>query len=138
MLWEVIRMIRFFNLLRKFKCLKITSYDMYLKYIRDFNPCEFSCPVCRAKHPGWKRHDDYGRYIISFENGKSIVYHVEIIRYECSSCGHTHALLPEFLVPYRSYSIFFILSVLKEYFSKSLTILKICEKYDISVSTLYS
>jgi len=131
-------MIRFFNLMKKISFHKINAYEMYITYVRGFNPCEFPCSLCRTKHPSWTRHDYYGRYIISFENGKSIDYHVEIIRYKCSSCGHTHAVLPEFLVPYRSYSIFFILSVLKEYFSKSLTILKLCEKYGIAVSTLYT
>ena len=131
-------MIRFFGLLQKLNFLKITAYDLYKAYTRDFNPHRFSCPFCRTKHPGWKRHATYERYIISFENGKSVTYQVIIVRYRCSSCEHTHALLPEFLIPYRSYSILFILSVLKCYFSKSLTIEKICEKYSISVSTVYS
>jgi hypothetical protein len=118
--------------------LKITAYDLYKEYTQEFNPSEFPCPFCRTKHPGWKRHATYERYIISFENGASITYQVIIIRYRCSSCNHTHALLPEFLVPYRSYSILFILSVLKDYFSKSLTLEKISEKYGVSVSTVYT
>jgi hypothetical protein len=137
-LWEIALMIRFFGLLQKINFLKITAYDLYQTYIREFNPTKFPCPVCRTKYPGWKRHATYERYIISFENGKSLAYLVLIIRYRCSSCGHTYALLPEFLVPYRSYSILFILSVLKDYFSKSLTIEKICEKYGVSVSTIYA
>jgi len=131
-------MIRFFGLLQKTNILKITVYDLYQAYTRDFNPGKFPCPFCRTKHPGWKKHATYERYIISFESGKSVIYQVIIIRYRCSSCEHTHALLPEFLVPYRSYSILFILSALKEYFSKCLTIEKICEKYGISASTMYS
>ncbi|HBK52428.1 DUF6431 domain-containing protein, partial [Syntrophomonas wolfei] len=60
---------------------------------------------------------------------------VIIIRYKCDSCGHTHALLPEFLIPYRSYSLLFILAVLKDY---CLTIEKISEKYGIAASTIYT
>lgn len=131
-------MLRFFGLLQKMNYLKITAYDLYQAYVRDFNPGRFSCPVCRTKYPYWKRHATYERYIVSFEDGKSITYQVIIIRYRCSSCGHTHALLPEFLVPYRSYSLLFILTVLKDYFSRNLTIEKICEKYSISASTIYS
>jgi hypothetical protein len=137
-LWEIALMIRLFGLLQKISFMKITAYDLHQEYMREFNPSDFPCPVCRTKHPGWKKHATYDRYIISFENGKSISYLVLIIRYKCSSCGHTHALLPEFLVPYRSYSLLFILSVLKDYFSKSITIEKICEKYDISASTIYA
>lgn len=131
-------MIRFFGLLKKIISFKINAYDLYQEYIKEFNPDKFSCPLCKSKHPNWKRHATYERYILSFENGTSITYLVFIIRYRCSSCEHTHALLPEFLVPYRSYSIIFILSVLKDYFTKSLTIEKICEKYQVSASTVYT
>lgn len=131
-------MIRFFKLLKKLHYHQITEYDMYMSYVKSFNASEFPCPLCHTKYPGWTRHDNYERYIIAFEKGKSITYGVEIERYKCSSCGHTHAIIPEFLIPYRSYSLFFILTVLKEYFKKSLTVMKICEKYGIAVSTLYN
>jgi len=131
-------MLRFFGLLQKLNFLKITAFDLYQAYARHFNSGKFKCPFCHAKHPVWKKHATYGRYIVSFESGKNITYKVIIIRYRCSSCEHTHALLPEFIVPYRSYSLLFILMVLKDYFSKSMTIEKICEKYSISASTIYS
>lgn len=131
-------MIRFFGFLREINFSKITAYELYQAYTKKINPSKVPCPICRTKHPDWKKHATYERYIIYFENGKSINYLVIIIRYRCDSCGHTHALLPEFLVPYRSYSIFFILSVLKEYFAKSLTIEKISEKYGVSASTIYT
>lgn len=131
-------LIRFFGLMQKISLLGIKASDLYQTYIKGFNPTIFSCPICRTKHPSWKRHATYERYIISFEKGESVTYQVLIIRYICSCCEHTHAMLPEFLVPYRSYSILFILSVLKDYFSKNLTIEKICVKYGISVSTIYS
>lgn len=131
-------MIRFFGLLKKISILKITAYDLYQTYIRDFNPSNFLCPFCMTKYPDWKKHTTYERYIISFEGGEVIDHQVTIIRYSCSSCKHTHALLPEILIPYRSYNIFFILSALKDYFSKSMTLEKICEKYGVSVSTIYS
>jgi len=47
-------------------------------------------------------------------------------------------VLPEFIIPFQSYSLFFVLTVLKDYFGGSLTVEDICTKYDISVSTLYS
>jgi hypothetical protein len=131
-------MIQFFGFLRKINFLKVTGYELYQAYTSKFNPSKFPCPICRTKHPDWKKHATYERYIISFENGKTINCQVIIIRYRCASCGHTHALLPEFLIPYRSYSILFIISVLKDYFAKSLTIEKISEKYGISASIIYT
>ena len=131
-------MIRFFGLLKRLDFLKITAYDLYNMFKSRFNPSKFPCPYCQTKHPGWKQHATYLRYLLSFENGKSVTYTLTIIRYKCSSCKHTHAVLPEIIIPYRSYSIILILLVMKDYYTKSLTIEKICEKYDISVSTLYS
>jgi transposase-like protein len=131
-------MLRFFGLLQKINFPKVTAYELYQAYTRKFNPFKFPCPVCRNKYPDWKRHDTYERYIITFEKGQRIHYLVIIIRYKCDSCGHTHALLPEFLIPYRSYSLLFILAVLKDYFAKSLTIEKISEKYGIAASTIYT
>ena len=58
-------------------------------------------------------------------------------RYLCSSCGHTHALLPSTLVPYSSYSLRFILTVLRAYFLGLKGVQQICDRAGISVSTLY-
>jgi len=62
---------------------------------------------------------------------------VSIPRVVCSSCGHTHAILPDILIPYGSYSFTFILNVLKEYFKGSTTLISLCSKYQIFPSTLY-
>lgn len=131
-------MLRFFRMIKKFYSLHISEFDLYMSYVKSFNPLDFPCPKCHCKYPGWKHHDYYPRYIISFENKKVKCHHVAVERLLCSSCDHTHAVIPEFLVPYRSYSLFFILTVLKEHFTKNLTIARICEKYTIAVSTFYS
>ncbi|MDP4177180.1 MAG: DUF6431 domain-containing protein [Bacillota bacterium] len=96
------------------------------------------CPFCKTKHPNWSRHAVYQCYFVSFEHGNTISHIVTIKRYKCSSCGHTHAILPESLIPYQSYSFLFIIAVLRDYFAKSLTVERICEKYNISISTLYA
>lgn len=131
-------MIRFFGLFCKINFLNITGKDFFLLSMKDFRPDNYPCPFCSAKHPDWKEHDTYERYFICFEKGKSISYLINISRYKCSYCNHTHAILPEFLIPYRSYSLLFIILVMKDYFNGNLTVEKICSKYDIAVSTLYS
>lgn len=98
---------------------------------------KLSCPHCGAKRPYWSYHDSYDRYLISYENKTVITDIVSITRIKCSSCKHTHALLPEIIVPYSSHGLLFILAVMREYFSK-VKISDICEKYQISVATLYS
>jgi len=131
-------MIRVFELFCKLNLINLSAKDLFLQSMAEFQLNDHKCPFCSAKHPDWKRHAVYERYLISFESGRNISYLITIVRYKCSSCGHTHAILPEFIIPYQSYSLLFILSVMRDYFMGSLTVADICEKYDISISTLYS
>jgi hypothetical protein len=97
---------------------------------------KMACPYCCAQNPSWSYYDSYKRYLISFENGKSVAHSIKITRIECSSCKHPHAILPEFIIPYKSYSLLFILRVLRDYFSK-VKINALCEKYNISATMIY-
>jgi ribosomal protein S27AE/transposase-like protein len=83
-------------------------------------------------------HSIYGRYLISYEAGSVICFRISVDRYKCASCGRTHTLLPDILIPFGSYSILFVLMVLKEYFLRNLTVAGICDKYQIAPSTLYA
>lgn len=93
---------------------------------------------CSCTHPDWHKHASYERYLISAEHGRSITYVIVVIRYKCLSCGHTHAILPEHLIPYSSYSLPFILAVLRDYYTRPVSVEVLCSEYDISVSTLYA
>lgn len=135
-------MIRLFTVFCKlnFKTLSVT--DIFLESMKDFSSdklpfMKLTCPYCRAKTPTWSYHDSYQRYLISFENETTLTYTIDITRIICSSCQHTHAILPEIIVPYGSYSLPLILNVLKDYFLSKMTVKTLCEKYQISVSMLY-
>lgn len=52
-------------------------------------------------------------------------------------CGKSHALLPDFIVPYLSYALPLVLLILSDYFSGRLTLRGICEKYLVSVPLIY-
>lgn len=131
-------MIRVFELFCKLNFINITAEVFFDQAMDQLNLNEVVCPFCKTKHPEWKRHGFYERCLISFESGHTVTYRIAVVRYRCSSCGHTHAVLPESIVPYQSYSFMFITAVMRDYFTGSLTIENICEKYDISISTLYS
>lgn len=131
-------MIRVFELFCKLNFINISAKDLFLQSMAEFNPHDHKCPFCPAEHPDWKRHAVYDRYLISFENGCTVSHRVTVIRYRCSSCGHTHAVLPEFIIPYQSYSFLFIIAVMRDYYASSLTVEAICVKYGIFISTLYS
>jgi|LGOV01.1.fsa_nt_gb transposase-like protein len=103
-----------------------------------FDANKLPCPFCGAKEPQWKHHAFYDRYIIEFTNSKVIVNTVTITRLRCDSCNSTHALIPDFLIPYSSYSLTFILAVLNQFFSKTQTVKSLCSYFQISHSTLYN
>ena len=131
-------MIRVFQLLCKLNFQIVSAESLYNRFMAEIDPKKHSCPWCNTKSPDWKYHADYERWLISFEGGEAVTYRLEITRYKCSSCGHTHAILPELIIPYQCYSFLFIIAVMRDYYTRALTVADICTKYNISVSTLYS
>lgn len=94
------------------------------------------CPVC-ASRGNCAPHAGYTRSLIEYEGGKVVYRRVRIRRVRCGSCKHTHAILPDCIVPYSTYSLLFILRVLAEYFLGLRTVEQLCRRYAISASMLY-
>ena len=88
------------------------------------------CPYCGAKGT-CNKTGSYERSLVTFPGGKPQVVRLRIPRVQCT-CGKSHALLPDFIVPYLSYSLPMILRILSDYFTRRLTIRGICEKYLVS------
>jgi len=131
-------MIRVFSVFCKQNFKKLSAKTLFLAAMQDFSFVKMPCPFCGAKQPVWSYHDSYQRYLISFEEGSTVTHEIDISRMICSSCKHTHAILPEVIIPYSSYSLLFILQVLRDYFSPRLTVHALCNKYQIATSTLYA
>lgn len=102
----------------------------------NLNIHSLTCPLCRAKF-NCTFFSSYSRNMITFENGLNTCHSISIARVICSSCSHTHAILPDHLIPFGSYTLSFILKVLRAYFLGSKTITSLCEFFQISISTLY-
>ena len=132
-------MIRVNAKLGKIISCKISDIDLFNASLSLVDLSEEICsnPKCHAKGC-CRMHASYTRDIISFYHGKRQESQVVIPRVYCESCGKTHALIPEQLIPYGSYSIRFILAIIYVYSQKKYTIEKLCERYSISVSTLYT
>ena len=101
-----------------------------------FKPEEETCPYCQSRG-NCHRHAYYFRHLVWFDGNSQITFSLRILRVKCSGCGHTHAVLPDVIIPYVSYGIQIILDALHEYFSKSASACSICRKYDISEVLLY-
>lgn len=59
------------------------------------------------------------------------------MRVKCDSCGHTHAILPDVIIPYARYGTSFILHVLADHIKGRLSADRICDKYFISRNQFY-
>ena len=94
------------------------------------------CPTC-GRRGSWRAHASYERNIIEYESGKVEYSKVRVERKRCESCGHTHAVLPDYIVPYSTYGLLFMLRVLGEYYLRARTVEVICRKYNITPSMMY-
>ena len=129
-------MIRKNSLLCKLFRIKTSSKFIFDTFMNRFRPELETCPICNSKG-NCHVHDYYDRTITDFRNQRKHTESLCVMRVMCESCGHTHAILPDIIIPYSSYGIIFVLSVLGDYFSGIFTVEELCEKYDISQKQFY-
>ena len=132
-------MIRLFSQLCK--CFKEISFkneiNTFHEYLKTFNVEALVCPFCGAKH-GLSKFTSYKRHLVTYDNNTAQDNIITIPRYICSSCGHTHALLPSVIIPYMSFSIKFTVSLIHDYLiHKFQSIETMCEHYGIAIATFY-
>ena len=101
-----------------------------------FQPCLETCPICGSTG-NCHIHDYYGRSIIDFRAGNREKSDLCVMRVFCDSCEHAHAILPDVIIPYSSYSLLFVLRLLAQYFAGLFTIEQLCERYEISQNQFY-
>ena len=95
------------------------------------------CPFCGAKH-ALSPFASYKRHLVTYDNNEVHNNILTIYRYICSSCRHTHAILPSVIVPYMSFSFKFIASIVHDYLiCKFNSVEAMCEHYCIAISTFY-
>ena len=102
-------------------------------------PCQAekqTCPSCGARGCCTK-HESYSRTVYDFVAGEVCSRQILVTRVKCSSCGHTHAILFDPVIPYLRYSLIFILRVLYAHFCQGQSLFDICNTFDISVRTFY-
>ena len=129
-------MIRKNSLFCKLFRIKISSKSFFHRFMPLFRPELETCPVCESTG-NLKIHSYYKRNLIDFIDGKVVHHEITITRIQCDSCGSTHAVLPDFIIPYCSYCLFFILRVLVAYFLRLCSVERLCEKFSITQKQLY-
>lgn len=128
-------MIRLNALDCKLKNAILSIRDLFQQSLQQTPLFRMVCPYCGAKGT-CKKRGSYERNLVTFSNGTAAVIRLKIPRVQCP-CGRSHALLPDLIVPYLSYSLPMILMILSDYFHKRLTIRGICQKYLINVPLIY-
>ena len=128
-------MIRENSLFCKLIRIKTSSKYLFDSFMDDFRLELQTCPCCGAKG-SCRIHAYYDRSLVDFMAGRSVRHSLCILRLICT-CGHTHAILPDFIVPYSGYGLFFILRVLAEYFLRLTTVERLCERFSITPAQLY-
>ena len=121
------------SVLAKLHSIKCSDIELFSDTIKRFNPHKCHCPVCCAKGQ-CKRIGSYPRMMITIKDRERYFSVIRITRVKCLSCQHTHAVLPDILIPFGSYTITFILSVLKAYLLREGTVTELCAHYQIAAS----
>lgn len=70
----------------------------------------YECPICHSRHR-FHRHGSYSRFLILPYDGSFQEEQMEILRLKCTSCNHTHAILPADVIPYCIYSVSAVIKV---------------------------
>ena len=117
---------------------KYSDQELLEQAAADSGLSSYRCPFCgNRKH--FRRINPYERQMITVKNSKRVVVPVFIPRVQCTVCSSSHSCLPDNLIPFSSYTLRFILTVLSEYLSRSdTTVNLLCDKWQIAVSTLYT
>jgi len=130
-------MIRVFTALCKSLFEKLTDEDIFNEATGEFRQYDEKCPRCGTSGKLYP-YGDYSRNLVSHNGDETVENCVKPLRFKCASCGATHALLSDIIIPYSPYSLRFKLTVLIAYFKRDMTVVAVCEHFGIAVSTLYS
>lgn len=130
-------MIRVFDAFGKSFFHRNSDLMIFDTFMNNLQVGTLTCPTCGAKY-NCTAFSSYSRNMITFENGLNTCHNISVDRVICNSCQHTHAILPEILIPFGSYTLSFVLTALRTYFLGSKTVTSLCEYFQISISTLYS
>jgi len=116
----------------------LTAAEIYRAAKKHFNMHSKPCPGCKTKGH-LSSHGEYGHHLVDYYGGGVRDGSVEIDRVYCKSCKDTYSVLPDLFVPNTSYSILFIMLVLRAVMlrKKGECVETVCKRYRVAVSTYY-
>lgn len=129
-------MIREKTLYCKLLLTDISSEQVYSQCFADLQVLKTACTSCGVDG-SLVRFAFYTRWIIDLIKGQPVAHQIRILRLMCGSCGHTHAVLSDCIIPYSQYSLVFILKTLSMVFLHADTIEHICDEEQITPAQIY-
>lgn len=122
----------------KFK--NIDEYLLYLDISRSIWSDPSHCPSqgCQAPASMRRHNGSYARHFVCYTNGVVKDHIIRVLDCRCSSCGSTHALLPAMVVPFSSFSLGFLVSLIYCRITRRFdTIEQLCLHFGISTRTYF-
>jgi len=114
----------------------IDSKHYYEKVLDFKGTFYYDCPICNASH-SFHRHGTYERNLVSLDLSGITEEKRLILRVLCTSCGHTHAILPWDIIPFREFSATSFLQILKLFYCDDLCTLNIASLLCASFQVVY-
>lgn len=125
--------------INSFSEINIKNQTLNQEYIQELMPSctevSCNCPKCKAKS-NFSFHGCYMRNVTFIHENSSYNFRIAVTRVICNSCGCTHSLLPNFIIPYKIHSRDSILYVVSQ--AQSSSISETSEKLNISFQLIYA
>ena len=117
-----------------------SSYSDRKNYIQSLMPNitdvhTIVCPWCHAKN-SFKKYGHYERNLSILVDDYVENYTVSVQRIICASCNKTHALLPNFIVPYKIMALFSIANIVQR--ASISSVYKLANVISISFQMIYT
>ena len=116
--------------------LRISDAELVRHALKSLSVKRLLCNSCNQTGR-LKIQSHYHRCCIHAVNGRRVEETVSIPLLFCSGCGASHAVLPDVLIPFGSYSVRFVLTVLHAFASRRCTVTDFCDQWQLSQSTVY-
>lgn len=119
----------------------IIDYSTDIKQYKEKILCfkgiwQWKCPCCGAKC-SFHRHGTYIRNLLSMYDVDIIEESIEILRLFCTSCGHTHAILPWDVIPFHIYCASTMVKIFSMIYVEGRSILNVATSLNISFQLIY-
>ena len=96
------------------------------------------CPSCHAPASAFRRNGSYRRHLVCYHDGHVSDRMISLRCALCSSCGSSHSLLLSVIIPYSSFSLGFLISLLYSRLTRRFpSVPELCTHFAVSESTFY-